>query len=79
MATLTAAVVTLLAARRRGPGRRVWLLPGLGLLGDAGGLVIQFRFAAGQPRHDPAPAARAAAWPRPLAGGSELLSPLPAR
>ena len=46
--TLTAAVVTLLAARRRGPGRRVWALLGLGLLGYAGGFVIQFWFAASQ-------------------------------
>ena len=46
--TLTAAVVTLLAARGRGPGRRVWALLGLGLLGYAGGFVIQFWFAASQ-------------------------------
>lgn len=46
--TLAAAVVTLLAGRRRGPGRRVWLLLGLGLLGYAGGFVIQFWFAASQ-------------------------------
>ena len=46
--TLTAAVVTLLAGWRRGPGRRVWLLLGLGLLGYAGGFVVQFWFAASQ-------------------------------
>ena len=48
VATLAAALVTLIAGRRRGPGRRVWLLLGLGLLGYAGGFVIQFWFAASQ-------------------------------
>ena len=48
VATTTAAVVTLLAAGRRGQCRRVWLLLGLGLLGYAGGFVIQFWITAGE-------------------------------
>ena len=48
LVTTTSAVVTLLAARPRGPYRTVWLLLGLGLAGYAGGFVIQFWVTAGE-------------------------------
>ena len=47
-ATGAAAIVTLLAARRGGQSGRVWLLLGLGLLGYAGGFVIQFWITSGE-------------------------------